>query len=237
MVPPIEHVNIDPASLVMIEKITAGNMVEAQKIINRSCAGTISHDDLKILWESEKKEREKKGIPVLRTNAYDEDEFQNLSYKGYNVQQCTVADIVSTLCNVHWMAVNYQLKGKKYRFLTEFYIKNLDVGMVAIENYSVNNRSKKSVHIHSITIKTTKDELMGLPSFAAYPDYMDLYWLAVPVDLKLEAENHLADHPDIGIILYEAQSHHAFVHKPAHYIQGIDDKRCITIESLVPYLL
>ena len=80
---PIEQLDMDPEVIVMIEKITSGNLAEAHKMINRSLSGETKRSDLKTLWESEKKERAAKGIPIQRVNTYDKDTFTEFSYAGY----------------------------------------------------------------------------------------------------------------------------------------------------------
>lgn len=102
-VPILEKSGYAPEVLVMIEKITAGNMREAYRLLNKNYTGNITRNDLKIMWNSTKAEREKQGLPINRINAHDEEKFENMSYKNYNISQTSFLDIVTALCDHKWL--------------------------------------------------------------------------------------------------------------------------------------
>lgn len=237
---PLEQVNMDPEVIVMIEKITAGNLAEAHKMIDRSLSGDIKRRNLKTLWESEKKERAKKGVPIQRANAYDKDTFTELSYAGYSAKNATNIDILSSLCNEKWMFGLYRHHEiRKYRLLTEFsIIKNrVETDYVIVENYTSNTKQENLFHLHSVKIVCEKEELEKKPEFKAYPEYMDYYWLAVPLEYKSDALDYLKTMENIGLILYNEGKNSAFIEKNAKNNSGFGVKRKDTMDSIVYYLI
>ncbi len=236
---PLEKSNMDPEVIVMIEKITAGNLAEAHKMIDRSRTGKITRGDLKTLWESEKKERAKKGIPIQRANAYDKQTFTDLSYVGYASKDATNIDILSALCNHRWMSSLTPLnESGKYRLLTEFSIirNDLETDYIVIENCTA-AKNPFLFNLHSIKIVCERSDFRRKAEFKTYPEYMDYYWLAVPVEYQNEAVNWLTDYPDIGLILYDEFANQAFIHKAAANHSGFGIKRNDTMDSVAYYLL
>lgn len=237
---PLEKANMDPEVIVMIEKITAGNLAEAHKMIDRSRSGKITRSDLKTLWESEKKERAKKGIPIQRANAYDKQTFTDLSYVGYALKDATNIDILSALCNHQWLSsIIHHNETRKYRLLTEFsIIKNhLETDYVVVENYTTNLKNSFLFNLHSIKVICERDIFRKKPDFKTYPEYMDYYWLAVPIEYQDEAVEWLDEYPYIGLILYDEASNKAYIYKTASNNENFGIKRNDTIDSVIYYLL
>lgn len=235
---PLDELSMDPEIIVMIEKITAGNLTEAHKMIDRSLNGEMKRSDLKTLWESEKRERAKKGMPIMRANAYDKDTFAELSYAGYAAKNATSLDILTALCNEKWMAGLYaDGKEGKYRLLTEFSILNgnLDTDYLVIENYT--DVRKHFFSLHSIRIICEREELQKELHLKAYPAYMDYYWLAVPIEYSELAYTLIEKHDTIGLILYDENTHTAMIDTPAVSGSGYGSRRSDTMDSVVYYLL
>lgn len=237
---PIEQINMDPEVIVMIEKITAGNLSEAHKMIDRSMNGDITRRNLKTLWESEKKERAEKGVPVQRMNKYDKDAFTELSYAGYSAKSATNIDILSSLCNEKWMFSLYKHnETRKYRLLTEFsIIKNrVETDYVIVENYTTRSQMGDLFNLHSVKIICEREDFLKKPDFRAYPEYMDYYWLAAPVVYMQEAKNYIKNMENIGLILYDDEKNFSFIEKPAKHDSNFGVKRNNTMDSVVYYLL
>ena len=237
---PIEQINMDPEVIVMIEKITAGNLSEAHKMIDRSISGDITRKNLKTLWESEKKERAQKGVPVQRTNKYDKDTFTELSYAGYASKSATNIDILSSLCNQKWMFSLYKHNEiRKYRLLTEFSIikGRVDTDYLIVENYTTQSQKTNLFHLHSVKIICEHEDFLKKPVFRAYPEYMDYYWLAAPAVYMQEAKNYIKNMENIGLILYDDERNFSFIEKPAKNTSDFGTKRDCTMDSVVYYLL
>lgn len=236
---PMEELTMDPEVIVMIEKITAGNLSEAHKMIGRSLNGEMKRSDLKTLWESEKKERALKGLPVQRANGYDKDYFAELAYAGYSSKNATNIDILTSLCNEKWLCGFYgQAENGKYRLMTEFSVisDKTETDYVVVEN-CIPERRETFFHLHSIKIICEKEELEREIELKAFPEYMDYYWLAVPLEYSEYAYEFIEAHENIGLILYDENTHTAMIDTPAVCADGYGTKRTETINSVVYYLL
>ena len=237
---PIEQLDMDPEVIVMIEKITSGNLAEAHKMINRSLSGETKRSDLKTLWESEKKERAAKGIPIQRVNTYDKDTFTDFAYAGYASKNATNIDITSALCNEKWMySLFTHQETRKYRLFTEFSIVKgrIETDYVIAENYTTKSQLGSLFHLHSVKIICDRDEFFKKPDFKAYPEYMDYYWLAVPSECREDAESYLKGFENIGLILYDEERGFAFIEKNAKNATNFGVKREATMDSIVYYLI
>ncbi len=236
---PMDELTMDPEVIVMIEKITAGNLAEAHKMIGRSLNGEMKRSDLKTLWESEKKERAKKGIPIQRANAYDKDYFTELAYAGYASKNATNIDILTALCNEKWMSGLYRHKeNRKYRLLTEFSViaDKAETDYIVVENYTT-DRKQTFFHLHSIKIICEKEELEREIELKAFPEYMDYYWLAVPIEFSEYAYDFIESHEHIGLIFYDENIQGAFIDTPAVKAANFGRKRQNTLDSVIYYLL
>lgn len=238
-VTPLEKVKVVPYVLIMIEKITAGNMREAKELMDKAESGGLSRKELQTLWNLEKQEREKNGLPTKRINCHDEEEFERISYKNFNAQATTLSDIGSVLCNPLWL-VPKKRAGRKYRLFTEFTKEILykDAFLLA-ENYTkpYNDLTKHKFNIHMIYVRLKEDELTEETSFPGYQDYADYYWLAVPYELISQGRDHVKGHPDIGLLCFNKSANKINIIEHSKWSRSYGSKRLETIEMLAKYML
>ena len=238
-VQPLEKVKVVPYVLTMIEKITAGNMQEAKTLIDKANNGKITRAELDTLWELEKQEREKNGLPTKRLNRHDEEEFERLSYQNFNSDVTTLSDIGSALCYPSWMPVQIKFR-EKYRLFTEFTKTELfENAFIIAEGYTKQMKGimPHKFNIHIVYIKLEESDYEGEPVFPGYCDYADFYWLAVSRDNIKRAMDYTKDYPDIGILYYNKNNNSINIHKKAYANITYGSKRLETIELLANELL
>ena len=237
-VTPLEKITIVPYVLTMIEKITAGNMREAKELVDKAEAGSISRNELQTLWNLEKQEREKNGLPTKRLNRHDEEEFEKISYQNFNAQATTLSDIGSVLCNPAWLVPSKQVR-KKYKLFTEFTKEEMFKGaFILAENYTkpFDGHKKHKFNIHMLYIKLEDDDLDGEPDFPGYKGYADYYWVVVPYDMLDKGKRYIKDNPDIGLLCFSKPSNNIHIIQQSSWNDKCDS-RMDTVEMLANYML
>lgn len=68
--------------------------------------------------------------------------------------------------------------------------------LICIISKSLVNRP--DVHIHAVEIKVSKHDLLSDHKMQEYTDYADFFWIAVPEELKADAESIMLN--DWGLI-------------------------------------
>ena len=58
-----------------------------------------------------------------------------------------------------------------------------------MENLTVAAEKAYNVHIHAVEIKVSKHDLLSDHKMQEYTDYADFFWIAVPEELKADAES------------------------------------------------
>jgi len=238
-VQPLEKVKVVPYVLTMIEKITAGNMQEAKTLIDKANLGKITRAELDTLWELEKQEREKNGLPTKRINRHDEEEFERLSYQKFNAQVTTLSDIGSALCYPNWLPVQIKFR-EKYRLFTEFTKTPLfENAFIIAEGYikQIKGLVPHKFNIHLVYIKLEESDYKDEPSFPGYYDNADFYWIATPRDYITKAIDYIKDYPNIGILYYNKNNNSINIHKKALPDINYGSKRLETIEMLANEML
>ena len=238
-VTPLEKITIVPYVLTMIEKITAGNMREAKELVDKAEAGSISRNELQTLWNLEKQEREKNGLPTKRINRHDEEEFEKLSYRKFDAQATTLSDMGSALCYPDWMPVKIKFR-QKYRLFTEFTKTPLFWNAFIIaESYikQENGLAPHKFNIHIVYVKLEEKDFEGEPTFPGYCEYGDFYWIAVSRDNIKRAMEYAKAHPKIGIIYYNKGNNSINIQRQAFADISYGSKRLQTIEMLANEML
>lgn len=233
IVPSIEQIDYDPEILVMIEKVTAGNMVEARKMLNKNSVGSLTRYDLKTIWNSAKAERQRKGLPVMRTNAHDKDIFQDFSYQDYDINKANTFDILTALCRPSWLIAGKIVSGQFYQHFSKIPLCQGDSELAIVENYT-HMRADKNFTLHFIKI-IMDTNIPELPK--CYPDYADVYWIASSFENPNEIIRWVSRYPDIGLILYAKQSDNLYIYKNAKYNILMGKNRNALIEQLFISLL
>ena len=238
-VQPLEKVKVVPYVLTTIEKITAGNMQEAKALIDKAERGKISRAELDTLWELEKQEREKNGLPTKRINRHDEEEFETRSYRKFDAQATTLSDMGSALCYPDWMPVKIKFR-QKYRLFTEFTKTPLFWNAFIIaESYikQENGLVPHKFNIHIVYVKLEEKDFEGEPTFPGYCEYGDFYWIAVSRDNIKRAMEYAKAHPKIGIIYYNKGNNSINIQRQAFADISYGSKRLQTIEMLANEML
>lgn len=233
VVPPIEQTNYDPEILVMVEKVTAGNMIEARKMLSKNAVGSLTRYDLKTMWNSAKADRQRKGLPVMRTNAHDKDTFQDFSYQDYDINKTNTFDILTALCSPSWLIAGKIVSGQFYQHFSTIPLCHGENELVVVENYT-HIRPDKNFTLHFIKI-IMKDDVLALPE--CYPDHADVYWVASSFDDPNAIIKWISKYPDIGLILYTKQSDNLYIYRNAKYNSLTGQKRDILIEQMFISLL
>lgn len=234
VVPPLEKTNYDPEILVMVEKITAGNMIEAHQMLNKNNTGALTRYDLKIMWQSVKSERERQGLPIMRTNSHDESTFEELSYSNYDKFQTKPMDIITALCRPSWLIAHKISAGHYYRCFSNIALGNLENEVIIIENCT-GLKENKLFSIHSVKIIIDDDNVV--PSEVMYPNYADLYWIATSLNHAQTIIPHIKKQTNIGIIIYNKTSDHLLIYRNAKPDNNFGIQREQTIENLFLSLL
>ncbi len=121
----------------------------------------------------------------------------------------TAADIVLALSRRNWLINNVdtytdRYTVSKYRVLTEFAVQTgtshhaRRIDALILENRTVEAEKAYKVHIHAVEIKVSKHDLLSDHKMQEYTDYADFFWIAVPEELKADAESIMLN--DWGLI-------------------------------------
>lgn len=200
-VPAMADVAVSADNFNLIEKIAGNNTDVADELIDKVLHGDMKRSDLKNAWQTVKAERVASGKKSVRVNGYDKEDVK--------IETITAADIVLALSRPNWLKNSVdtytdRYTQSKYRVLTEFavqtgtshYARRID-GLV-MENLTVAAEKAYNVHIHAVEIKVSKHDLLSDHKMQEYTDYADFFWIAVPEELKADAESIMLN--DWGLI-------------------------------------
>ena len=201
-VPSMNAVKVSADNFNLIEKIAGNNTDVADELIDKVLKGDMKRSDLKNAWRTVKADREAAGKKTVRVNAYDKD-------IDVKTETITAADIVLALSRPNWLKNSVdtytdRYTQSKYRVLTEFavqtgtshYARRIDA--LVLENHTVEAEKAYNVHIHAVEIKVSKHDLLSDHKMQEYTDYADFFWIAVPEELKADAESIMLN--DWGLI-------------------------------------
>lgn len=201
-VPSMNAVKVSADNFNLIEKIAGNNTEVADELIDKVLQGDMKRSDLKNAWNTVKADREASGKKSVRVNGYD---------KGIDVktETITAADIVLALSRPNWLKNSIdtytdRYTQSKYRVLTEFAVQTgtshhaRRIDALVVENLTVAAEKAYNVHIHAVEIKVSKHDLLSDHKMQEYTDYADFFWIAVPEELKADAESIMLN--DWGLI-------------------------------------
>lgn len=202
-VPSMNAVKVSADNFNLIEKIAGNNTDVADELIDKVLQGDMKRSDLKNAWQTVKADREASGKKIVRVNAYDKESVD------VKTETITAADIVLALSRRNWLINNVdtytdRYTVSKYRVLTEFAVQTgtshhaRRIDALILENRTVEAEKAYNVHIHAVEIKVSKHDLLSDHKMQEYTDYADFFWIAVPEELKADAESIMLN--DWGLI-------------------------------------
>lgn len=202
-VPSINAIQVSADNFNLIEKIAGNNTDVADELIDKVLHGSMKRSDLKNAWQTVKADREASGKKIVRVNAYDKESVD------VKTETITAADIVLALSRRNWLINNVdtytdRYTVSKYRVLTEFAVQTgtshhaRRIDALILENRTVEAEKAYNVHIHAVEIKVSKHDLLSDHKMQEYTDYADFFWIAVPEELKADAESIMLN--DWGLI-------------------------------------
>lgn len=202
-VPSMNAIQVSADNFNLIEKIAGNNTDVADELIDKVLQGDMKRSDLKNAWQTVKADREASGKKSVRVNAYDKEGI------GVNTETITAADIVLALSRPNWLKNSVdtypdRYTQSKYRVLTEFAVQTgtshhaRRIDGLVMENLTVAAEKAYNVHIHAVEIKVSKHDLLSDHKMQEYTDYADFFWIAVPEELKADAESIMLN--DWGLI-------------------------------------
>lgn len=202
-VPAMEDIAVSADNFNLIEKIAGNNTDVADELIDKVLQGDMKRSDLKNAWQTVKADREASGKKSVRVNAYDKESID------VKTETITAADIVLALSRRNWLINNVdtytdRYTQSKYRVLTEFAVQTgtshhaRRIDALILENRTVEAEKAYNVHIHAVEIKVSKHDLLSDHKMQEYTDYADFFWIAVPEELKADAESIMLN--DWGLI-------------------------------------
>lgn len=193
-VPSMNAIQVSADNFNLIEKIAGNNTDVADDLIDKVLQGHMKRSDLKNAWRTVKADREASGKKIVRVNAYDKESVD------VKTETITAADIVLALSRRNWLINNVdtytdRYTVSKYRVLTEFAVQTgtshhaRRIDALILENRTVEAEKAYNVHIHAVEIKVSKHDLLSDHKMQEYTDYADFFWIAVPEELKADAES------------------------------------------------
>lgn len=202
-VPSMNAIQVSADNFNLIEKIAGNNTDVADELIDKVLQGDMKRSDLKNAWQTVKADREASGKKSVRVNAYDKESID------LKTETITATDIVLALSRRNWLINNVdtytdRYTVSKYRVLTEFAVKTgtshhaRRIDALILENRTVEAEKAYNVHIHAVEIKVSKHDLLSDHKMQEYTDYADFFWIAVPEELKADAESIMLN--DWGLI-------------------------------------
>lgn len=202
-VPSMNAIQVSADNFNLIEKIAGNNTDVADELIDKVLQGEMKRSDLKNAWQTVKADREASGKKIVRVNAYDKEGVD------IKTETITAADIVLALSRPAWLknsvdTYSDRYTQSKYRVLTEFAVctgtshhaRRIDA--LVLENHTVEAEKPYNLHAHAIEIKVSKHDLLSDHKMQEYTDYADFFWIAVPEELKADAESIMLN--DWGLI-------------------------------------
>ena len=202
-VPSMNAIQVSADNFNLIEKIAGNNTDVADELIDKVLQGDMKRSDLKNAWQTVKADREASGKKSVRVNAYDKEGIE------FKTETITAADIVLALSRPNWLKNSVdtytdRYTQSKYRVLTEFAVQTgtshhaRRIDALILENRTVEAEKAYNVHIHAVEIKVSKHDLLSDHKMQEYTDYADFFWIAVPEELKADAESVMLN--DWGLI-------------------------------------
>ena len=194
---PLEQVaaetkRITPRNLETIVKIAGGDKKVEERLIDQLADGEMSRSRLEAMWDTVKGS----GATVRKSR-------HGAIPKGERMESgaVTAARIIAAIQCANdgsWLPEEHKKRPwikDKYRVFTEVpvYTGSTDrparIDAVVVETFG--SEYMTDVVMHSIEIKVSKSDLLKDVKMGEYADFADYMWLAVPEELKEDAENHM----------------------------------------------
>lgn len=186
-----------PDSLILVEKISQGNVAVADELTEKVIKGELGRADLKNAWATVRSDK----ASCVRVNAHDDPEKtkdqQDRPQKSVEqiTKETTARDIMLAICGQGWLPnpVEKPFQKPKFRVLSEFAIQTPTthharrIDALVLENSTPVERDDLAVH--GIEIKVSKSDLLNDHKMQEYCDYVDYFWIAVPEELLEDAKS------------------------------------------------
>lgn len=237
------ELSASPDSLILIEKISQGNVTVADELTEKVIKGDLGRADLKNAWATVRADKNAR----VRVNAHDDpkksEKSESESEKekeqvGKGITAFAAKDIVLAICRQEWLPnpVEKAFQKPKFRVLTEFAIQTPTahharrIDALVLENSTP--AEKETIAVHGIEIKVSKSDLLNDHKMQEYGDYVDYFWIAIPENLLEHAQSIAL--PTWGILTMD-ETGELRVAVPAQYTEV--PLRYQTIESALMKLL
>ena len=204
-IPKIEEISVSPDNLELVEKIAGGNEKVADQLMEKVISHDLGRTDLKKAWETVKSERKNKGIIVTRKTKHDKDKIEEkLNNDKVAEEVITAANIVYSLSkSSEWLGDARSDYNNKYKVLTEVAVRTgtsrnaRRIDAMVLETITVDHPDE--LVLRGIEIKVSKEDLLNDTKMAEYVDFVDYFYIAIPVELLEYAEQ--VRMPDWGILI------------------------------------
>lgn len=236
-VPDIHNVSVSPDNFELIEKIAQGREDIADDLTIKTLNGELKRKDLKNAWTTVKEKGQRNGKKVVKSNGYDKLDVNNLVgedlleifEEGIFIRS---TDIVLALKDSLWLSSGavgetFEIKGTKgygrykhskyiYSAMTEFPVytgtsrnsRRIDIAI--FEN--ITNENPFEINVHGVEIKVEGFDLYNDHKMSEYVDFVDYFWIAVPIKLKEYALKYIDS--NWGIIVVDNDKKPSILKKP-----------------------
>ena len=208
-VPVLENIEntVSPDNINLAVKIAGANTTVADDLIKKITDGQLHRTDLKKAWEQVKSERVAKGLTPTRKSRHSiEPDIANES------DTISAAAVLFAIQHITaWLpnSDNPEIKhgfNACYKVLSELAVHTGSsrharrIDAVVFENLSVTSH-EHGLCIHGMEIKVNKDDLLTDHKMAEYTDYVDYFWIALPINLVEHAVDYAPD--KWGILMFD----------------------------------
>ena len=194
---------LNPRSIELVEKISAGDKKKADKYMKRVCEGTLTAPQLQQVWKTAQKD----GVKARRSR-YDAPKATSVDIDDDNAApQATASDLIAALQGDHeWLPDKAEGKlptlKNTYRVLTEFAVhtgsadraRRMDAAVIE----TISTKEIDVVRIHAIENKVSISDLQHDDKMYEYAMFSDYMWICVPdrEDIVKAAEDYINDVSD-----------------------------------------
>lgn len=189
-----ETTGMTPRNIETITKIAGGNKRIKEKLLDQLSTEKIGQDQLDAMWDAAKAA----GIQPKKSRHQKDVEDEELLERAITAGRIVAA--IQGANDGKWLPEEHKKRPwikDKYQTYTEVPVYNgttnhperIDVAL--IETYGCELMT--DAIIHAIEIKVSKSDLERDVKMGDYADFSDYMWLAVPAELRADAEKHIDD--------------------------------------------
>ena len=203
--------DLSPDNMVLIGKITKNDPQRGGALAMKTVRGELGRKGLQAMWNREKMERKHRGEKMTCINGYDSYENGNSASSSARM---TAGQIVSALCSDYlWLPGIVTPRPpycrNTYLCIPEFPVRTAEktrhLDLLIAENLTAPTADANfQVTLHGIEIKVDRYDLERDDKMQEYPQFVDLFWLAIPEgddELYAAASDLLQDNPGWGLLL------------------------------------